>query len=139
MNTENLIKEELCPACRGKRLNEEVLNCKIKGYSIADMCEMKFVELLRVLKTVDDKRTLTIVQSTCSGLERMIIKLRYKGNTVLVVEHDKDVISIADEIIDVGPCAGKEGGKIVFQGTPKEMLEKSNTITAKCLRKEIAG
>ncbi|AKA68957.1 ATP-binding cassette domain-containing protein [Clostridium scatologenes] len=191
--SENLIKEELCPACMGKRLNEEVLNCKIEGYSIADMCEMEFVELLRVLKTVDDKRTITIVQSICDGLKRMIdiglpylhlnresstlsggeaqrvklvrymgssltgmtyifdepstglhprdvnrmnqllVKLRDKGNTVLVVEHDKDVISIADEIIDVGPCAGKEGGNIVFQGSYKELLQ-AHTLTSKAMK-----
>ncbi|NMM62632.1 excinuclease ABC subunit UvrA [Clostridium sp. P21] len=191
--SENLIKEQLCPACKGKRLNEEVLNCKIKGYSIADMCEMEFVELLSVLKTVDDKKTITIIQYICNGLKRMIdiglpylhlnresstlsggeaqrvklvrymgssltgmtyifdepstglhprdvnrmnqllIKLRNKGNTVLVVEHDKDVISIADEIIDVGPCAGKEGGNIVFQGSYKELLQ-ADTLTSKAMK-----
>jgi excinuclease ABC A subunit len=191
--SEDLIKEELCPVCKGKRLNEEVLNCKIQGYSIADMCEMEFVELREVLKTITDKRVATIIQSLCEGLERMIeiglpylhlnresstlsggeaqrlklvrymgssltgmtyifdepstglhprdvnrmnqllIRLRDKGNTVLVVEHDKDVISIADEIIDVGPLAGKEGGEIVFQGSYEELL-KVNTLTSKAMK-----
>ena len=47
----------------------------------------------------------------------LLRKLRDRGNTVLVVEHDKDVIRIADEIIDVGPLAGRNGGRIMFQGS----------------------
>lgn len=191
--SENLIKEEPCPLCEGKRLNEQALSCKIQGFSIADMCEMEFIELLGVLKTINDKRATTIVQSLCNGLQRMIdiglpylhlnresstlsggeaqrlklvrymgssltgmtyifdepstglhprdvnrmnellLKLRDKGNTVLVVEHDKDVISIADEIIDVGPYAGKKGGEIVFQGSYKELLQ-ANTLTSKAMK-----
>lgn len=52
----------------------------------------------------------------------LLQSLRDRGNTVLVVEHDKDVISIADEIIDVGPLAGKNGGQILFQGSYEDLL-----------------
>lgn len=55
-------------------------------------------------------------------MTRLLQSLRDKGNTVLVVEHDKDVISIADEIIDVGPLAGKNGGQILFQGSYEDLL-----------------
>ncbi|MDO5390115.1 MAG: excinuclease ABC subunit UvrA [Eubacteriales bacterium] len=55
-------------------------------------------------------------------MTRLLQNLRDRGNTVLVVEHDKDVISIADEIIDVGPLAGKNGGQILFQGSYEALL-----------------
>jgi excinuclease UvrABC ATPase subunit len=68
-------------------------------------------------------------------MNKLLISLRDKGNTVLVVEHDKDVISIADEVVDVGPLAGKNGGEIVFQGSYEELLV-SSTLTAKALTKK---
>lgn len=61
-------------------------------------------------------------------MNELLVKLRDKGNTILVVEHDPDVIKIADHIVDVGPKAGKEGGTIGFEGTYEELL-KSTTIT----------
>lgn len=56
-------------------------------------------------------------------------QLRDLGNTVIVVEHDRDMMLAADYIIDIGPAAGRKGGEVVFQGTPKEIL-KANTLTA---------
>lgn len=61
-------------------------------------------------------------------MTKLLCSLRDKGNSVLVVEHDKDVISIADEVIDVGPLAGKKGGEILFQGDYKGLLQ-SKTLT----------
>ena len=58
-----------------------------------------------------------------------------KGNTVIVIEHNTDVMKLADYIIDVGPDGGKSGGEIVFTGTPQEMIEHGDTITARYLRK----
>ncbi len=55
-------------------------------------------------------------------MTRLLRALRDKGNTVLVVEHDKDVISIADEVIDVGPLAGKNGGEVLYQGSYQGLL-----------------
>ena len=63
---------------------------------------------------------------------KLLQSLRDKGNSVLVVEHDKDIISIADEIIDIGPRAGENGGQIMFQGSYDDLL-KSGTITGKAL------
>ena len=65
-------------------------------------------------------------------MNNLLKQLRDKGNTVLVVEHDKDVISIADHVIDVGPQAGKNGGRIVFEGSYDELL-KSGTLTGKAM------
>lgn len=60
-----------------------------------------------------------------------------RGNTVIVIEHNTDVMKLADYIIDVGPDGGTKGGQIVFTGTPLEMIENSNTITAEYLRKSL--
>lgn len=66
-------------------------------------------------------------------MNKLLFNLRDRGNTVLVVEHDKDVISIADEVVDVGPLAGKQGGEIVFQGSYDALLA-ADTLTAKAMR-----
>ena len=58
-----------------------------------------------------------------------------RGNTVIVIEHNTDVMKLADYIIDIGPDGGTKGGEVVFTGTPKEMIENGSTITAKYLRK----
>jgi excinuclease ABC subunit A len=63
--------------------------------------------------------------------------LRDQGNTVLVVEHDKDVLASSDYVIDLGPGAGEQGGRIVFQGTYAEILKDGRSLTGKCLRDEI--
>ena len=65
-------------------------------------------------------------------MTRLLRSLRDKGNTVLVVEHDKDVISIADEVIDVGPLAGTGGGQILFQGSYEQLLL-CGTLTGKAM------
>ena len=187
------MEEKPCPACRGRRLNEKSLSCKVAGYSIDELCAMEFTELRRVLQTISDPRASTIVDALTASLTRMIDiglpylsmdresstlsggeaqrlklvrymgssltgmtyifdepstgmhprdvyrmtrllqSLRDKGNTVLVVEHDKDVISIADEVIDVGPLAGKNGGEILFQGSYEALLL-SGTRTGNALK-----
>lgn len=69
-------------------------------------------------------------------MSELLKKLRDRGNTVLVVEHDKDIISIADEVIDVGPLAGRNGGQILFQGSYENLLL-TDTLTAKAMREKI--
>ena len=69
-------------------------------------------------------------------MTQLLRKLRDRGNSVLVVEHDKDVISIADEIIDVGPFAGKNGGQIMFQGSYEQLLC-SHTLTGQAMREQV--
>ena len=63
-------------------------------------------------------------------------ELRDIGNTVIVVEHDEDMMRSADYIVDIGPRAGRKGGEVVFQGTPAELL-KTNTLTAQYLNKSL--
>ena len=60
-----------------------------------------------------------------------------KGNTVLVIEHNLDVMKRADYIIDIGPDGGTAGGEVVFTGSPREMAEHGNTITAEYLRRSL--
>ncbi|MEU9355363.1 excinuclease ABC subunit UvrA [Streptomyces griseoloalbus] len=67
----------------------------------------------------------------------LLLRLRDKGNTVLVVEHDPDVIALADHVVDMGPGAGAEGGRVVFEGTPHE-LAASGTLTGRCLSRRTA-
>ena len=69
-------------------------------------------------------------------MTRLLQSLRDKGNTVLVVEHDRDVIAIADQVIDVGPLAGRDGGEILFQGS-YEALKRSGTRTGNAMRQII--
>lgn len=69
-------------------------------------------------------------------MTNLLKSLRDRGNTVLVVEHDKDVISIADEVIDVGPLAGKNGGQILFQGSYEQLLV-SGTLTGDAMKTKI--
>lgn len=69
-------------------------------------------------------------------LNDMLVKLRDKGNTVIVVEHDPDVIKVADHIVDVGPKAGASGGNIMFEGSYRGLLE-SNTLTGEYMGKNL--
>lgn len=69
-------------------------------------------------------------------MTKLLVSLRDKGNTVLVVEHDKDVISIADEVIDVGPLAGRNGGQILFQGSYEKLLL-SDTLTGNAMKEQL--
>ncbi|MEU6121233.1 excinuclease ABC subunit UvrA [Streptomyces sp. NPDC047123] len=64
----------------------------------------------------------------------LLLRLRDKGNTVLVVEHDPDVIAIADHVVDMGPGAGTDGGLVVFEGTP-DALRRADTLTGRHLRR----
>lgn len=185
-----------CSYCNGKRLNTKVLECRIAGYSIADMCELELTELLAIINKIENRSVTSLLESLKAGITRMIkiglpylnlnrptdslsggeaqrlklvrymgssltdmlyifdepstgmhthdvkrinqliIDLKERGNTVIVVEHDKDVIKIADEIIDVGMYAGKKGGQIVFQGNYEKLLE-AKTPTAMALKKII--
>ncbi|MER7108250.1 excinuclease ABC subunit UvrA [Streptomyces sp. NPDC000229] len=67
-------------------------------------------------------------------LNDLLVRLRDKGNTVLVVEHDPDVMAIADHIVDMGPRAGTDGGEVVYAG-PFAALRDADTLTGRCLRR----
>jgi excinuclease UvrABC ATPase subunit len=192
---EQLVDEQLCPHCDGKRLNTTILSCKIKGKSIGDCVDMPINELKSFIQTIHESNVQTVIDdilkhlstleevgldyltlnrttNTLSGGESQRIKmskhlnsslndiiyifdepsiglhphditginkifkgLKEKGNTVIIVEHDPDVIKIADHIIDMGPKSGVHGGKITFQGTYSELLS-SHTATGIALSKK---
>ncbi|GAE03257.1 excinuclease ABC subunit A [Clostridium botulinum B str. Osaka05] len=188
-----IVTKEICPVCRGARLNEKILSCKINGKNIADCTKMQINDLIIFMKEIKEQSIQTVLKALISRLEhleyiglgylsldretsslsggesqrikmvkqlgssligltyifdepsiglhphdigrinKLLKMLRDKGNTVLIVEHDPDIIKIADYIIDMGPKAGTEGGNIVYKGTPEGLL-KSNTLTGKALQ-----
>ena len=88
-------------------------------------------QLVNVLYILDEP-SIGLHQRDNERLIRSLKELRDIGNTVIVVEHDKDMMLAADYVIDIGPKAGRKGGEVVFQGTPKELI-KQPTITGEYL------
>lgn len=88
-------------------------------------------QLVNVLYILDEP-SIGLHQRDNIRLINSLKELRDLGNTVIVVEHDKDMMLAADYIVDMGPKAGRLGGEVVFQGTPQEML-KTNTLTSQYL------
>lgn len=88
-------------------------------------------QLVNVLYILDEP-SIGLHQRDNERLIHSLKELRDLGNTVIVVEHDQDMMLNADYIIDIGPRAGRKGGEVVFQGTPKEIL-KTNSVTASYL------
>ncbi|MBB6637518.1 ATP-binding cassette domain-containing protein [Cohnella thailandensis] len=190
------ITEGACSGCRGARLNQAALNCRINGLNIAEMSSMEVGQLIRVIREIDEPVVAPVVKSlterlqhladigldyltldretdTLSGgesqrvkmvkhlsgslvdvtyifdepsvglhprdvhrLNELLVKLRDKGNTVIVVEHDPDVIKVADHIVDVGPHAGSRGGNIVYEGSYQGLLE-SGTLTGTHMKRPL--
>jgi excinuclease ABC subunit A len=91
-------------------------------------------QLVNVLYILDEP-SIGLHQRDNQRLINSLKELRDLGNTVIVVEHDEEMMRAADWIIDIGPRAGRKGGEVVFQGTPEEML-KTQTITAQYLNGE---
>ncbi|HEX7737950.1 MAG TPA: excinuclease ABC subunit UvrA [Ktedonobacteraceae bacterium] len=185
---EPFLKPGPCPLCKGARLNQAALNCKVNGYNIAELSAMEVDELVEVAKTLEDPAAAPLIRTlterlqhlvdigleylsldrptdTLSGgesqrvkmvkhlngslvdvmyifdepsvglhprdvyrLNELLEKLRDKGNTVIVVEHDPDVIKAADYLVDMGPYAGSEGGRIVYEGSYSGLLA-ADTLT----------
>lgn len=88
-------------------------------------------QLVNVLYILDEP-SIGLHQRDNVRLIHSLKELRDMGNTVVVVEHDKDMMLAADYIVDIGPKAGRLGGEVVFQGTPQQML-KANTLTSQYL------
>lgn len=196
-------RTDVCPECKGARLNREALHFRILDKNIYQLATMDIGELYEWLDGVEEKlddkqriiaseilkeiRTrlkflldvgldylsLNRASVTLSGGESQRIRLatqigsqlvnvlyildepsiglhqrdnlrlinslkalRDSGNSVIVVEHDKDMMLASDYIVDMGPKAGRLGGEVVFQGTPSEML-KQNTLTARYLNGDL--
>jgi excinuclease UvrABC ATPase subunit len=186
-----------CTVCKGARLSQDVLKCKINGYNIAEMASMEVGQLIGVIKAIKEPTVTPILKTlvqrlqylvdigleyltlnretdTLSGgesqrvkivkhlssslvdvmyvfdepsvglhprdvhrLNELLQQLRDRGNTVLVVEHDPDVIKVADHIVDVGPHAGSQGGQIVYQGPLKNLLT-ANTLTGQFMKQSVS-
>lgn len=185
-----------CPLCKGARLNQAALNCRINGYNIAEMASMEVDDLIEVIRQIDDPVAAPVVENLIERLQHMIDigleylslnretdslsggesqrikmvkhlssslvdvlyifdepsiglhprdvhrlnellqKLRDKGNTVIVVEHDPDVIKVADYVVDVGPHAGARGGTIVFEGSFDDLLN-ADTLTGRHMKQSM--
>ena len=91
-------------------------------------------QLVNVLYILDEP-SIGLHQRDNERLINSLKELRDIGNTVIVVEHDRDIMTKADYIVDIGPLAGRKGGEVMFQGTPQQLLQ-TDTITAKWLRRE---
>src|SRR6266566_4288966 len=190
---EPFLKLGPCPLCKGARLNQAALSCRINGYTIADLAAMEVDELVEVVKGITEPVAVPLVRTltqrlrhlveigleylsldratdTLSGgesqrvkivkhlngslvdvmyifdepsvglhprdvhrLNELLEKLRDKGNTVIVVEHDPDVIKGADYLVDMGPRAGSEGGQVVYEGDFAGLL-KAKTLTGEHLK-----
>lgn len=190
-----VVKQGICPECKGSRLNSQVLSCKIEDKNIADCCNIQIDDLLEFIRTIKDNSITPILEAIIENLEnllsiglgyltlgretsslsggesqrvklvrhlgssltdltyifdepsvglhpndvqrlnKLLIELRDKGNTVLIIEHDPDVIAIADHIVDMGRGAGKSGGNIVYEGDFEE-LKKADTPTGNYLNQK---
>ncbi|WP_241698489.1 ATP-binding cassette domain-containing protein [Flaviflexus huanghaiensis] len=187
---------EECPDCGGTRLAESARTSVIDGLSIADVCAMQVVDLLRWVEGLDRPGTATITETLISALTSIIdiglgyltlereacslsggeaqrikmvkhlgssltdvtyvfdeptaglhphdidrmndllIALRDKGNTVIIVEHRPETIAIADHIVDLGPGAGTAGGEITYEGDLSG-LHDSDTVTGRFLSQRV--
>ncbi|MGH3430791.1 MAG: excinuclease ABC subunit UvrA, partial [Mycobacteriales bacterium] len=185
-------RSEVCPECRGDRLNEASRTATVLGHTIGEMSRMEITELAGLIEQVKDQAVAPVVAAlterlgalvtiglgylhlgrataSLSGGESQRIKtvkhlgsslvemlyvfdeptvglhphdvasmitllqgLRDQGNTVLVVEHDPAVMAVADQIIEIGPDAGVNGGEVAFQGTFGE-LQTALTATSAAL------
>ncbi|MDR6550118.1 excinuclease ABC subunit UvrA [Paenibacillus qinlingensis] len=190
------ITEGSCSSCRGARLSQAALGCRINGYNIAELSALEVGQLIRIVREIDDPVAAPVAKAlrdrlqhlvdigldyltldretdTLSGgesqrvkmvkhlsgslvdvtyifdepsvglhprdvhrLNELLQKLRDKGNTVIVVEHDPDVIKVADHIVDVGPHAGNRGGTIVYEGSYEGLLE-SGTLTGTHMKRPL--
>ncbi|MCE5275182.1 MAG: ATP-binding cassette domain-containing protein, partial [Deltaproteobacteria bacterium] len=179
----------VCDQCQGRRFNDETLEMRYKGRSIADVLDMTIRQAMEVfdavprirrkLQTLIDVgmdyirlgqsattlsggeaqrtklarelskrstgRTLYILDEPTTGLHfddinKLLIvlhKLVDEGNTVVVIEHNMDVIKSADHVIDLGPEGGDEGGSIVAQGTPDEIARVERSYTGQFLKEHL--
>jgi excinuclease ABC subunit A len=107
--------------------------------------EAQRVKLSTELSKRDTGKTFYILDEPTTGLHfedikhllDVLNKLVDRGNTVLVIEHNMDVIKVADHIIDIGPEGGDGGGKVLFEGTPEELIKNKESYTAEFLKTEL--
>jgi excinuclease ABC subunit A len=109
--------------------------------------EAQRVKLATELSKVSTGKTIYLLDEPTTGLHfedvrillKLLNKLVDKGNTVVIIEHNMDVIKCADMIIDLGPEGGEKGGKIIATGTPEEIMKSKKSYTAKYLKEELSS
>ncbi len=109
--------------------------------------ESQRVKLAAELAKRDTGKTLYILDEPTTGLHfedinvllGVLNRLVQKGNTVLVIEHNLDVIKCADYVIDMGPEGGRNGGRLVACGTPEEVAQNPQSVTAHFIKQELEG
>ena len=131
-----------------KTLNDVGLGYLRLGQSSTTLSggEAQRVKLSAELSKKDTGKTFYILDEPTTGLHfediRVLLdvlnRLVEKGNTVLVIEHNLDVIKVADHVIDIGPEGGFRGGNVIATGTPEEVAQSKESFTAKFLREELA-
>jgi len=107
--------------------------------------EAQRVKLATELSKRDTGNTFYILDEPTTGLHfediRILLEVLYRlvdhGNTVLVIEHNLDIIKVADHIIDLGPEGGRGGGEILFSGKPEDLIKEKRSYTAPFLKKEL--
>lgn len=107
--------------------------------------EAQRVKLSLELSKRDTGNTIYILDEPTTGLHfedikhliHVLERLVDKGNTVVVIEHNMDIIKMADQIIDIGPEGGRAGGEIIFEGTPEQLVKKKNSHTGRFLKEEM--
>jgi excinuclease ABC subunit A len=108
--------------------------------------EAQRVKLSTELGKKDTGKTFYILDEPTTGLHfqdiqhllEVINKLVDRGNTVLIIEHNMDVIKVADHIIDIGPEGGDGGGQLLFEGVPEDLIKVKESFTGKFLQAELA-
>ncbi|OJJ22230.1 excinuclease ABC subunit A [marine bacterium AO1-C] len=107
--------------------------------------EAQRIKLAKELSKRDTGKTLYILDEPTTGLHfedirillQVLQQLVNKGNTVLIIEHNLDVIKVADHVVDLGPDGGEKGGEIIFEGTPEQLIKKKKGFTGKFLKMEM--
>ena len=107
--------------------------------------EAQRIKLAKELSKRDTGKTLYILDEPTTGLHfedirillQVLQQLVDKGNTVLIIEHNLDVIKVADHVVDLGPDGGEKGGEIIFEGTPEQLVKKKKGFTGKFLKMEM--
>ena len=140
------------PACkkivkRLKPLEDVGIGYLRLGQSSATLSggEIQRVKLASFLSLEDSKPTMFVFDEPTTGLNRQDIEtllkamnaLLQKGHTIVVIEHNPSIIVAADHVIDLGPEGGNEGGNIVFEGTPEELMQCEKSYTGHYLKENI--
>ncbi|MFX0077365.1 MAG: ATP-binding cassette domain-containing protein, partial [Candidatus Hermodarchaeota archaeon] len=109
--------------------------------------ESQRLKIARELRKTSTGNTLYILDEPTTGLSlydinfllKVLQKLVDKGNTVIIIEHNMDIIKSVDYVIDLGPEGGEKGGKIIAEGTPEDIINNKSSFTAEYLKKYLSN